>query len=96
MEIKEFIWDLSDYISWADGYYRYSDVAIFMSNMLYTINRIRTDETMAAYIEWQANRIARWISGTQDTHINTEELYVMRYIMQVIIQKLRHINERYR
>ena len=96
MEIKEFIYDLSDYTGWAEREDEYSDVAVFMSNMLYTIKRIRTEDTMAAYIEWKANRIERCLNGTQDTHIDTESLYVMRYIMQVIIQKLRHINTRRR
>lgn len=95
MQIKEFIWDLSDYTGWADGYWRYSDVAIFMNDMLHTIKRIRSEGTMAAYLEWQAHRIERFLDGTQDTHIDTENLYVMRYIMRVITQKLRHINERY-
>lgn len=95
MEIKEFIYDLLDYTGWAEQDDEYDDVAVFMSNMLYAIKRIRTEDTMAAYIEWQANRIARWISGTQDTAFKEENLYIMSYIMTIIENKLNHIRYEY-
>lgn len=91
MQIKEFIWDLSDYIGWAEREDEYADVRVFVDNMLYTINRIRTEATMAAYIEWQSNRIARWISGTKDTIYKEDNLYIMSYIVSIIENKLNHI-----